>query len=275
MGTREMLQASARAGRPSLSFSFDGTAGWDSAPEAQKADIVQGMIDSPEDERTAYATEALRRLRAQAERNSASPERAREKSASPKQNSYVDDLARRLAASRLAEFAEIGAKATDWNARVREHYGFYPARLVSPSIDRLRAHVVRMETAERMALVADELPPTVAGYASAVEPVRASAPEVEPGRYALRGEDGVVRFYRVKESKQGRTYVMIQASDELHLVHWYRGGRDVVEAIAKDPAAAHELYGQELGHCWKCGRTLTDQTSRDLGIGPDCRSKLS
>jgi len=32
-------------------------------------------------------------------------------------------------------------------------------------------------------------------------------------------------------------------------------------------------YGVELGQCRKCNRHLTDETSRALGIGPDCRSQ--
>jgi hypothetical protein len=31
-------------------------------------------------------------------------------------------------------------------------------------------------------------------------------------------------------------------------------------------------YGQAIGRCWKCHRHLTDETSRSLGIGPDCRA---
>jgi hypothetical protein len=32
-------------------------------------------------------------------------------------------------------------------------------------------------------------------------------------------------------------------------------------------------YGQELGRCSRCNRTLTDQVSREFGKGPECRSK--
>lgn len=34
-----------------------------------------------------------------------------------------------------------------------------------------------------------------------------------------------------------------------------------------------QRYGTELGRCHRCNRTLTDQVSRRLGIGPECRSK--
>jgi hypothetical protein len=36
--------------------------------------------------------------------------------------------------------------------------------------------------------------------------------------------------------------------------------------------AAGMLFAQELGRCRKCGRDLTDETSRSLGIGPTCRA---
>jgi hypothetical protein len=51
--------------------------------------------------------------------------------------------------------------------------------------------------------------------------------------------------------------------------------RTVLQRILDaEPAQAAILYGQTLGHCWKCNRTLTDELSRKLGIGPDCRAKL-
>lgn len=41
------------------------------------------------------------------------------------------------------------------------------------------------------------------------------------------------------------------------------------EAIAE----ASSLYGTELGHCGLCGRELTDESSRERGIGPTCAEK--
>jgi hypothetical protein len=37
--------------------------------------------------------------------------------------------------------------------------------------------------------------------------------------------------------------------------------------------AAAVLYGHELGQCCRCNRTLTDETSRAAGIGPECAKK--
>jgi hypothetical protein len=36
---------------------------------------------------------------------------------------------------------------------------------------------------------------------------------------------------------------------------------------------AHILYGQEIGSCGLCGRSLTDEASRARGLGSDCASK--
>jgi hypothetical protein len=40
---------------------------------------------------------------------------------------------------------------------------------------------------------------------------------------------------------------------------------DLTEAMAK--------YGRELKHCGLCGRTLTNDASRAIGIGPECAAK--
>lgn len=41
---------------------------------------------------------------------------------------------------------------------------------------------------------------------------------------------------------------------------------DIPEAVA--------TFGRELGHCGRCGRHLTDEVSRALGLGPDCASRM-
>jgi len=44
----------------------------------------------------------------------------------------------------------------------------------------------------------------------------------------------------------------------------------ILKAIIADPDAGPR-FGREIGRCYVCGRTLTDETSRALGIGPVCR----
>lgn len=98
--------------------------------------------------------------------------------------------------------------------------------------------------------------------------------DVEPGYYATEYQ-GVLRFYRVAEGKgrwAGRTWLNRFRSDELGRV-----GRDeavvVRKAIAADPLGAGMLFARELTRCRVCGRMLTDEKSRALGIGPDCRGE--
>lgn len=47
-----------------------------------------------------------------------------------------------------------------------------------------------------------------------------------------------------------------------------------LEAALADPEGAAVAYGRETGKCSCCGRTLTNQVSIDLGIGPICLDKL-
>jgi hypothetical protein len=47
-----------------------------------------------------------------------------------------------------------------------------------------------------------------------------------------------------------------------------------VIAVCADPKAAAIAYGRREGSCSCCGRTLTNHTSIDLGIGPICAEKF-
>lgn len=89
---------------------------------------------------------------------------------------------------------------------------------------------------------------------------------VAAGYYAVEGEDGALKFYRV--SDRG---VSVQASSDFHRVPG--DAATILDKIAVDPAGAAARYGTELGRCGRCNRVLTDETSRAFGIGPDCRSR--
>jgi len=118
----------------------------------------------------------------------------------------------------------------------------------------------------------------IAPMADSVEELRrVASDDVPAGRYALRGADNVVKFYRLDKPTQGKwagwTFLKVQASDELYPIRNPNEKARIIAEIAKDVLGAEQLYGQELGKCSRCGRTLTDETSRDYGIGPDCRAK--
>lgn len=102
-------------------------------------------------------------------------------------------------------------------------------------------------------------------------------PEVPSGRYAVE-HDGTLKFFHVRHGRPGTnwekfTFVSIQTSDELHPIKNRATKAEILALIAADPEAALVRYGQELGVCGDCGRTLTDAESRVAGRGPICRSR--
>jgi hypothetical protein len=108
--------------------------------------------------------------------------------------------------------------------------------------------------------------------------VPASQADVPAGRYAITGNEGHTVFVQVDRPTQGqwagRTFVKLQTSDELRRTS--RATADtllhkIVEAGVKE---AMLRYGREIGSCGHCGRTLTNEESRQAGIGPVCRGKL-
>jgi hypothetical protein len=108
---------------------------------------------------------------------------------------------------------------------------------------------------------------------------RVSTPDVPAGRYAVETDEGHLAFYRVDRPTEGKwagyTFVKVYASDELHRLPSRAAADGVLRKIAEvGPETAMKRYGQEIGSCGHCGRTLTDETSRELGIGPVCREKM-
>lgn len=103
------------------------------------------------------------------------------------------------------------------------------------------------------------------------------AVDVPAGRYALDTEDGV-KFYTVARPTEGkwagRLFLNVQASDDEWPVKNAATKLAVLRQIGADVHGAMLRYGLELGACGKCGRTLTDETSRAMGIGPECAKAL-
>ena len=106
-------------------------------------------------------------------------------------------------------------------------------------------------------------------------------PDVPAGRYALRDDNGKtnnVRFYKVDCPTEGRwagwTFLSVQASDDLFPIKDRATKAHILRRIAEDPQAAMLLYGKEIGKCGHCGRTLTNDESRERGIGPVCAGRM-
>lgn len=108
---------------------------------------------------------------------------------------------------------------------------------------------------------------------------------VPSGRYAASDDNGVTRFFKIDNVEDGKwakwVFVKIMAS-----ATEYRQGAQkpnqvyngkslhALTEIATDPKAASIRYGQELGVCGVCGRTLTDPASISKGIGPICEGRF-
>lgn len=105
-------------------------------------------------------------------------------------------------------------------------------------------------------------------------------PDVPEGRYAtptLTGNNDI-DFWKVDRPTEGQWagYVFVKRVIGGHPDVQVRGKQKLAALQAIKSYGideAHTLFGAALGICWRCGRHLTDETSRSLGIGPECRSK--
>jgi hypothetical protein len=103
------------------------------------------------------------------------------------------------------------------------------------------------------------------------------ADKIDQGYYAVNDPiDGVLKFYQVRAPKQGKWagyHFLSQVSGDNKL-----SIRDKVERhrifteIAKDTLGALMRFGKEIGQCGHCRKQLTDEVSREFGIGPVCRT---
>jgi hypothetical protein len=94
------------------------------------------------------------------------------------------------------------------------------------------------------------------------------------GHYAIVSTgDNDLAFYRVDRPTEGdyagRVFVklIVGGHPDRNVRRDHVAG--ILARIAADPHAAAR-YGQQIGRCHVCNRTLTDQASRAAGIGPEC-----
>lgn len=105
---------------------------------------------------------------------------------------------------------------------------------------------------------------------------RTLAEATPEGRYALPTGPGQDKphFYRLSK-RNGFIKLQEQASDTLYQVE-LRNYEEILRAIADfGVEKSGRLYGELIGSCRKCGRTLTDENNPYLaqGYGPDCGAK--
>lgn len=105
--------------------------------------------------------------------------------------------------------------------------------------------------------------------------------EVPEGYYAVTSLSGAndLDFFAVQKPTEGKWAGYTFVKQVVGGKPEFRVARDRVALVLKaiedaghDEAA--KLYGQEIGRCGKCNRTLTDETSREIGLGPVCRESL-
>lgn len=103
---------------------------------------------------------------------------------------------------------------------------------------------------------------------------------IPTGHYATKSLTGHndLDFWRVDRPEQGtyagRTFVkrIVGGKPDMNVSRETKF--KALEAILEiGPEIAAIIYGQQLGRCSRCNRHLTDETSRRLGKGPECRSK--
>ena len=128
----------------------------------------------------------------------------------------------------------------------------------------------------------DDLKPRVQRLRKSQSPTTASpVADVPAGRYALRNAPrfkNTITFFEVSRPTEGRwagrTFLSMLSSDERLPVKNPQKRATILGLIARDTLGAMQLFGRETEHCGMCGRRLTNDESRALGIGPVCAEKL-
>jgi hypothetical protein len=141
------------------------------------------------------------------------------------------------------------------------------ARKCSTMIDSLKLAPWRTFKVETLVEVSEPAPAAA----------RLDFSSISDGNYAVRDGDGV-RFYRVSTNGTWKN-LQVRASDALYKID----NRKTVAAILHKIVDAglvesRLLFVSELGRCCKCGRSLTNDGSRDDalvngGFGPECVNK--
>lgn len=98
--------------------------------------------------------------------------------------------------------------------------------------------------------------------------------DVPDGYYAIESSgQNDLAFYAVTHSDRYGISVKMVVGGHVDTFVRRNAVAGIVERIAADVDGAAKRYADEIGNCYRCNRTLTDETSRALGIGPTCRNK--
>ncbi len=114
---------------------------------------------------------------------------------------------------------------------------------------------------------------------AAISKIKELAAQIPEGYFAVEsGGQNDLDFLRLDKPTEGKWAGRIFMA---RIIGGHRPQRVPFEQIATllqkiidaGPMVAMARYGQELGICGRCGRELTDETSREIGLGPTCRRK--
>jgi hypothetical protein len=121
-----------------------------------------------------------------------------------------------------------------------------------------------------------------------VDLIRGMMPSLPTGYYAVgtAGDDGYLDFIRISEPKTGKfkgsLKIQSQHGDKLVVrgAYWKASQKlgiydqryiEPMLLLLSDHFSAAIRYGKKLGHCIRCNAELTDEESRRVFIGPECR----
>lgn len=176
---------------------------------------------------------------------------------------FINDL--------LADLAEVAS--VDAVEKLRQSYrDMYTTRALtkdraSQEIDSLKDLVrIGREHAQKMGQAVPAQRKEIGSELAALVPA---------GRYAFTGNEGQTVFVHMVKFDSGAFIVKQQVGDDtqrMTRVVARTALQKIVDAGIKESSMR---YGHELGVCGVCGRTLTNEDSRERGIGPVCLSRLA
>lgn len=116
--------------------------------------------------------------------------------------------------------------------------------------------------------------PVVADAPAATRTPSSASVDVPDGYYAIESTGhNDLAFYAVSHSDRYGISVKMVVGGHVDSFVRRQNVAGIVERIAADVDGAAKRYADEIGNCYRCNRTLTDETSRALGIGPTCRAR--
>lgn len=109
--------------------------------------------------------------------------------------------------------------------------------------------------------------------------LNAAAADIATGYYAIpfigEGSHTDLTFLGLRRKNNGDVFIVhvVGGHGETDDMSFEWSMKAIRALKTVDLKVARMLYGKELGHCGNCGRTLTNQESRAMGIGPECASQ--